>query len=86
MKILSSFEIFAEPNWGLPLAIAANLHTPYRIEVGIDEILNIELKDKEGKGKVEKLSAAENFLIFIQFKCKLRPKEAQNISENRVLC
>lgn len=68
MKILSLLlEIFAEPNWGLPLAIAANLHTPYRIEVGIEEILNIELKDKEGKGKVEKLSAAENFLIFIQF-------------------
>lgn len=42
---------FAEPNWGLPLAIAANLHTPYRIEVGIEKILNIEYKDKEGKGK-----------------------------------
>jgi hypothetical protein len=46
--------VFAEPNWGLPLAIAANLHIPYRIEIGID-VENVNIKDRAGKGKAIKL-------------------------------
>jgi hypothetical protein len=40
-----------ESNWGLPLAIAANLHTPYRIEIGIESIMKAKIEDKHGKGK-----------------------------------
>ncbi|KAG5680913.1 hypothetical protein PVAND_010391 [Polypedilum vanderplanki] len=39
----------SKPNWGLPLAIAANLHTPYRIEIGIERIERADIKDKIGK-------------------------------------
>lgn len=40
-----------EPNWGLPLAIAANLHVPYRIEIGFENIDKANIEDKRGKGK-----------------------------------
>lgn len=36
-------------NWGLPLAIAANLHVPYRIELNHSYVSQIE--DKLGAGK-----------------------------------
>jgi hypothetical protein len=42
--------LFPEPNWGLPLAVAANLHIPYRIEIGIDGVENVNIKDRQGKG------------------------------------
>lgn len=35
----------------MPLAIAANLHTPYRIEIGIENIMKAKIEDKHGKGK-----------------------------------
>lgn len=50
-EIFLSDSSFTEPNWGLPLAIAANLHTPYRIEIGVEEILKVNFKDKIGKGE-----------------------------------
>lgn len=50
--LLLLFFAFTEPNWGLPLAIAANLHTPYRIEIGMEEILKVDFKDKAGKGEI----------------------------------
>lgn len=28
--------LFVDNEWGLPLAIAANLHLPYRIKIGLD--------------------------------------------------
>ncbi|XP_063708957.1 uncharacterized protein LOC134837507 [Culicoides brevitarsis] len=39
----------AEPNWGLPLAIAANLHVPYRIKLGVDNLDAIHVKDHNKK-------------------------------------
>lgn len=40
---------FAGTNWGLPLAIAANLHIPYRIE--LNQSYAGEIEDKLGAGK-----------------------------------
>lgn len=40
---------FADTNWGLPLAIAANLYVPYRIRIGHSYVEDIE--DKLGAGK-----------------------------------
>ncbi|XP_033149897.1 uncharacterized protein LOC108601493 isoform X2 [Drosophila busckii] len=37
-----------DDNWGLPLAIATNLHIPYRIEIG-DRIRDLHAEDKPGK-------------------------------------
>lgn len=37
----------------MPLAIAANLHTPYRIEIGIENIMKAKIEDKHGKGRKE---------------------------------
>ncbi len=34
------------------MAIAANLHIPYRIEIGVENIEYLNIKDKNGKGKV----------------------------------
>lgn len=42
---------FTEPNWGLPLAIAANLHIPYRIEIGLENIDKANIEDVRGKGE-----------------------------------
>lgn len=42
---------FLEPDWGLPLAIAANLHVPYRIKLGVDNLDAIHVKDHNKKGK-----------------------------------
>jgi hypothetical protein len=47
-----------EPNWGLPLAIAAHLHVPYRIDIGTDSIDSANVEDKRGKGK------NQNFVSF----------------------
>lgn len=55
---------FAEPNWGLPLAIAANLHIPYRIEIGIDNMENVDIKDRQGKGKGNVLLLPNHLLLF----------------------
>jgi hypothetical protein len=43
------------------LAIAANLHRPYRIEIGIENIEKAKIKDKQGKGKK---------IIFLTFSSK----------------
>lgn len=43
--------MFTESNWGLPLAVAANLHVPYRIEIGVEKLEEINILDKMGKGK-----------------------------------
>ena len=51
MNNLLSFFILTESNLGLPLAIAANLHVSYRIEIGIENIEYFNVKDKSGKGK-----------------------------------
>ncbi|EDW15025.2 uncharacterized protein Dmoj_GI23007 [Drosophila mojavensis] len=37
-----------DDNWGLPLAIAANLHIPYRIEIG-DTVRDLHEQDKPGQ-------------------------------------
>lgn len=42
---------FAGENWGLPLAIAANLHIPYRIKIGIDQLEDIQIVDAIGQCK-----------------------------------
>lgn len=39
----------ADENWGMPLAIAANLHIPYKIEIG-EDIRDLHAQDKIGKG------------------------------------
>jgi len=41
---------FSDDNWGLGLAIAANLHVPYRIEIR-RTIRDLHSKDKPGKGE-----------------------------------
>jgi hypothetical protein len=53
MFFISSFFLyqFSEFNWELPLAIAANLLVPYRIELGIDNLYDIHFNDVNGKGK-----------------------------------
>lgn len=47
--LLSFF--FTGENWGLPLAIAANLHIPYRIKIGIDQLEDIQIVDAVGQCK-----------------------------------
>ncbi|XP_054081818.1 uncharacterized protein LOC105218644 isoform X3 [Zeugodacus cucurbitae] len=37
-----------DENWGMPLAIAANLHVPYKIEIA-DDIRDLQAQDKIGK-------------------------------------
>lgn len=49
--ISSSLLSPTEPNWGLPLAVAANLHIPYRIEMGMENIDIADIEDARGKGK-----------------------------------
>ncbi|GAB0090530.1 hypothetical protein DMENIID0001_052670 [Sergentomyia squamirostris] len=42
--------IFAtETNWGLPLAISANIHIPFRIEIGTSNLQERQIADKKGK-------------------------------------
>ncbi|XP_037038134.1 uncharacterized protein LOC119075714 isoform X2 [Bradysia coprophila] len=42
--------IFAnDEEWGLPLAIAANLHVPYRIEIGAKHLRDVQIVDDVGK-------------------------------------
>lgn len=63
-KYTRSFTVFFFPIWnvfflvfvtgdgfGLPLAIAASLHVPYRIKIGIDQLQGIQVADAAGKGK-----------------------------------
>lgn len=45
---LTTSSIFSGTNWGLPLAIAANLHVPCRIELSS---YNGEIEDSLGKGE-----------------------------------
>lgn len=47
---LSITPCFSDDNWGLGLAIAANLHVPYRIEIG-RTIRDLHSQDKPGKGE-----------------------------------
>lgn len=75
MTFFLSFQI--EPNWGLPLAIAANLHIPFRIEIGLENIEKVGIEDKRGKGKyfssyfllVNYDKFCEQILIKITFQC-----------------
>lgn len=48
---MSFLPFFTEPDWGLPLAIAANLHVPYRIKLGVDNLDAVHVKDHDKKGK-----------------------------------
>lgn len=48
-RLSLSLCLFADDNWGLPLAIAANLHIPYRIEIG-DTVRDLHEQDKPGQG------------------------------------
>jgi len=41
--------LLADNNWGLPLAIATNLHIPYRIEIG-GKIRDLHEQDNPGRG------------------------------------
>lgn len=72
--IIPPFPLILESNWGLPLAIAANLHTPYRIEIGIENIIKAKIEDKHGKGK----KIFDNKLLWIipmgEISCKLDEK------------
>lgn len=42
--ILMQFSI-SDKEWGLPLAIAANLHLPYRIQIGLDGFADFQNMD-----------------------------------------
>lgn len=48
---MHSLVSFAGTNWGLPLAIAANLQVPYRIELGHSHAVTAEVEDRLGAGK-----------------------------------
>lgn len=37
--------------WGLPLAIAANLHMPYRIKIGLNDLNDLHMFDSIDKCK-----------------------------------
>ncbi|XP_073819053.1 uncharacterized protein isoform X2 [Musca autumnalis] len=38
-----------DENWALPMAIAANMHIPYKIEIGEDDIRDLHAEDHFGK-------------------------------------
>ncbi|XP_061393207.1 uncharacterized protein LOC133328680 [Musca vetustissima] len=38
-----------DENWALPMAIAANMHIPYKIEIGEDDIRDLHVEDHFGK-------------------------------------
>lgn len=43
--------IFIGDHWGLPLAIAAHLHVPLKIEIiGAENLPPVQIDDKVGKG------------------------------------
>lgn len=42
--------VIVGPDWALPLAIAANLHVPYRIKLGVDNLDAVKVKDHNRKG------------------------------------
>jgi len=42
----------SDDSWGLPLAIAANLHVPYRIEIGTDHLTTVNIEDDQHKGMI----------------------------------
>lgn len=46
-----SFHSFTGNGFGLPLAVAANLHFPYRIKIGVDQLQDIQVADAAGKGE-----------------------------------
>lgn len=45
------FFLHIDENWALPMAIAANMHVPYKIEIGEDDIRDLNVDDTIGKGK-----------------------------------
>uniref|UniRef100_A0A1I8PTX7 Guanylate cyclase n=1 Tax=Stomoxys calcitrans TaxID=35570 RepID=A0A1I8PTX7_STOCA len=47
-----------DENWALPMAIAANMHIPYKIEIGEDDIRDLHAEDKFGKAII--ITAAMN--------------------------
>ncbi|XP_065363911.1 uncharacterized protein LOC135957121 [Calliphora vicina] len=47
-----------DENWALPMAIAANMHVPYKIEIGEDDIRDLNAEDKIGKAII--ITAAMN--------------------------
>lgn len=64
--IFNFFHFFSDDEWGLPLAIAANLHVPYRIEIGAQHLRDVQIVDDVGKG---------NFFYFISFLCSLNVRK-----------
>lgn len=51
-SISNIFFIFLDDEYGLPLAIAANLHVPYRIEIGAQKLRDEQIVDDVGKGNL----------------------------------
>lgn len=51
MLIFSVFLFLLGNEWGLPLAIAANLHLPYRIKIGLNDIGDLNSFDAMDKCK-----------------------------------
>lgn len=48
-SIFSPCFFFPDKEWGLPLAIAANLHLPYRIKIGLNgfaDLHNVDAFDR----------------------------------------
>lgn len=41
---------FSGDEWGLPLAIAANLQIRYRIEIGAQHLRDVQIVDEVGRG------------------------------------
>lgn len=65
LTYIFNFYTFSGDEWGLPLAIAANLHVPYRLEIGAEHLRDVQIVDDVGKGN----SISFHF-IFIFFKCR----------------
>lgn len=48
--------IALDKNWGLPLAIAANIHIPFRLNIDIVPIDALATDDKTGRGNITKVA------------------------------
>lgn len=53
--IISFVVFFSDKEWGLPLAIAANLHLPYRIKIGLDGLIENHNVDAFDRRKLMKM-------------------------------
>ena len=47
------YRLFSDNEWGLPLAIAANLHFPYRIKIGLDDSTDFHNMDAFDRRKLK---------------------------------